>query len=146
MSIDGRDAKELALDKPKTATEAGKDKDEDQRERSRNRSLSDDSLARGDTAARKAAGGPLRNAGPVQNQVQSNVMNGEMPVIRRVGGKAFHNSNGAWYDNAYHGQSTTNVRRSTDDFKKLDSGLRSIANELGGVVVVVWKDRAYRIQ
>lgn len=149
LPINGRNTRELALDKPKTATEERKqDKDEDQKETvtTRNRAAEDDRLARGDSSAKKAIGGPSRAAGPVQNQMQINSATSEMAVTRRVGGKTFHNSNGAWYDNAYHGQSTTNVRRGTDDFKKLDSGLRSIANDLGGVVVVVWKDKAYRIQ
>jgi hypothetical protein len=102
-------------------------------------------LARDAALSKKSTGGPLRGAGPVQGNVQSNVQAYEMPVTRKVGGKTFRNSGGAWYDSAYHGQSTTNVHRNTDDYKKLDSGLRSIANELGGVVVVVWKDKAYRI-
>jgi hypothetical protein len=149
LPINGREHKELALNKPKTETSAGENKDEDRRDTltTGNRALSDDSLSRGaDTNAKKAVGGPLRAAGPVQNQVQANNVAGEMVVTRRSGGKTFHNANGAWYDNAYHGQTTTNVRRGTDDFKKLDSGLRSIVNDLGGVVVVVWKDKAYRIQ
>ena len=91
--------------------------------------------------------GPSRS-GPLQNQ--SNQINNrqvyEMPVKRTVGGKTFENREGAWYDSAYHGQATTNVRRGTDEYKKLDSGLRNIANTLGGTVVVVWKEKAYRIQ
>jgi hypothetical protein len=39
----------------------------------------------------------------------------------------------------------TLVRRGSHEFKKLDSGLRSIANELYGTVVIVWKGKAYRI-
>src|SRR3569623_2132819 len=105
--------------------------------------VSDDALARGADSSAKKVAGPTR-AGPVQNQMQMNTQSSEMAVTRTAGGKTFRNANGAWYDNAYHGQSTTNVRRGTDEFKKLDSGLRSIANELGGVVVVVWKDKAYR--
>ena len=145
-SVAGRDTGgKPTEDKPKTSTEARKDRDEDQKETARSRALSDDGLARGEIMTRKAVGGPQRS-GPVQNQVQNNVANGEMPVTRKVGGKTFHNSGGAWYDSAYHGQSTTNVHRGTDDFKKLDGSLRSVANDLGGVVVVVWKDKAYRIQ
>ncbi len=64
----------------------------------------------------------------------------------RVGRKSFNNRDGVWYDSAYHGQATTNVRRSTPEYNKLDSGLRNIANTLGGTVVVVWKSKAYRIQ
>jgi hypothetical protein len=142
----GLDAgRKIAEDKPKTEPEERKDADT----RETARALSEDRLARGDAPAKKAAGGPMRSTGPmqVQNQVntQSN-MQSDMALTRRSGGKTFHNSNGAWYDSAYNGQATTNVHRGTDEFKKLDSGLRSIANDLGGVVVVVWKNKAFRIQ
>ena len=90
--------------------------------------------------------GPTRS-GPMgnnQTQTQSNV--GDMAVTRRSGGKTFQNRDGAWYDMAYHGQSTSDYRRGTDEYKKLDGGLRKIADSIGGTVVVVWKDKAYRIQ
>jgi hypothetical protein len=88
--------------------------------------------------------GPSRS-GPVQN-IQTQLNNaGEMLVSRSVGGKRFENRDGAWYDSAYRGQATINVRRGTDEYKNLDGGLRSIANNLGGTVVIVWKDRAYRV-
>ncbi|MEO6655701.1 MAG: hypothetical protein ABIO36_06420 [Pyrinomonadaceae bacterium] len=96
------------------------------------------------TAAAKS--GPSR-AGPLQNQsnqVNNNIA--DMPVTRLAGGKRFNNRNGAWYDAAYRGQATVNVHRSSDDYKKLDKGLRNIADTLGGTVVLVWKDKAYRIQ
>lgn len=132
-------------DKPKDEEPKMTDSSRDEKETARNRALSD-TRTRGDTSARKAVSEPLRSAAPVQNQMQMKSQSAEMPVTRHAGGKTFHNSGGAWYDAAYHGQSTMNIHRGTDDFKKLDAGLRSIANELGGVVVVVWKDRAYRIQ
>jgi hypothetical protein len=65
---------------------------------------------------------------------------------RNVGGKTFELKQGAWYDSSYSGQKTKNVRRSSDDYRKLDVGLRSIADNLGGTVVVVWNGKAYRIQ
>jgi hypothetical protein len=65
---------------------------------------------------------------------------------RNVGGKTFELRQGAWYDSSYSGQKTKNVRRSSDDYRKLDGGLRSIADNLGGTVVVVWNGKAYRIQ
>lgn len=67
-------------------------------------------------------------------------------TARTVSGRTFTKKDGAWYDTAYHGQSTINVRRGTDAYKKLDSGLRKIANALTGTVVTVWKGKAYRIQ
>jgi anti-sigma factor RsiW len=63
-----------------------------------------------------------------------------------VGGKTFKRENNVWYDSAYRGQATTNVTRGTNEYKKLDAGLRGIAENLGGSIVVVWKQKAYRIQ
>ncbi len=65
---------------------------------------------------------------------------------RQISGKTFNRKDGVWYDAAYNNQKTTNVRRNTDDYRKLDSGLRIIAESLDGTVVVVWKEKAYRIQ
>ncbi|MCB1022885.1 MAG: hypothetical protein KDB79_00745, partial [Acidobacteria bacterium] len=64
---------------------------------------------------------------------------------RIVGGKKFTLKDRVWYDSKYSGQKTTNIRRKTEDYKKLDSGLRSIADKFSGTVVVVWKSAAYRI-
>ncbi len=64
----------------------------------------------------------------------------------RAAGKTFKRQNNVWYDAGYNGQSTTNISRGTDEYKKLDTGLRSIADNFGGTVVVVWKGKAYRIQ
>ena len=63
-----------------------------------------------------------------------------------VSGKTFNRANNAWIDAAYRGQATTNVSRGTNEYKKLDSGLRGIVENLGGTVVIVWKSKAYRIQ
>ncbi|MEP6787204.1 MAG: hypothetical protein ABJB40_02140 [Acidobacteriota bacterium] len=123
--VDGVDSKDAALAKRKQT--------EDRRE---TRDLP--------MAASKV--GPSRS-GPLQNQ--SNQINNkmyDMSVKRTISGKTFENRESVWYDLAYHGQATTNVRRGTDEYKKLDGGLRNIANTLGGTVVVVWKEKAYRIQ
>lgn len=101
---------------------------------------------RRDLPASPAKAGPTRGAGPVQNN--SNQVNNqafELAVTRVVGGKTFENRDGAWYDRAYKNQKTNNYRRGTDDYKKLDSGLRLIADNLGGTVVMMWKAKAYRI-
>ena len=63
-----------------------------------------------------------------------------------VSGKTFERKQGVWYDTAYQGRPTINVRRSSEEFKKLDAGLRSIANSFSGTVVIVWGAKAYRIQ
>lgn len=64
---------------------------------------------------------------------------------REVNGKTFRRSNNVWYDSAYANQPTTNIRRGTTPYQNLDRGLRLIAEELEGTVVVVWKAKAYKI-
>lgn len=110
------------------------------------RKMDDDRLAREKTANKRNTG-PSRASGNAQQQLStqdSSVFN--ISSTRQVGGKSFDFRNGVWYDRAYHSQKTRNFRRSTDDYKKLDGGLRNIAASLGGTVVVVWKEKAYRIQ
>jgi len=65
---------------------------------------------------------------------------------KQVGGRTFELKQGVWYDSAYRGQATFNVRRGTGEYRMLDSGLRSIAESFAGIVVAVWKDKAYRFQ
>lgn len=66
---------------------------------------------------------------------------------RSVAGRTFVFRQGAWYDTTYRGQGTINVRRNTNDYQKLDRGLRSLAESfMGTVVVTIWNGRAYRIQ
>jgi hypothetical protein len=64
---------------------------------------------------------------------------------RAIGGKTFRNVGGIWFDSAYTSQQPIMIRRGSDDYKRLDSGLRAIAENLGGTIVVVWKGKAYRI-
>ena len=140
LPINGRELKDLSLDG--VSSVAGKDEDRTKLKQTEDR--------RGETSrdlpAPASKVGPSRS-GPLN---QSNQINNrqvyEMAVKRTVSGKTFENREGAWYDSAYHGQATINVRRGTDEYKKLDGGLRNIANTLGGTVVVVWKEKAYRIQ
>ncbi len=65
---------------------------------------------------------------------------------RSVGGKTFNNVGGIWFDSAVGKQKQKTVRRGTSEYQKLDAGLRSIADSLGGTVVILWGGKAYRIQ
>ena len=65
---------------------------------------------------------------------------------RTVNGKTFKRIDGIWKDAAYTGGGTKIVKRSSDNYKKLDQGLRAIADNLGGTVIVVWNTKAYKIQ
>jgi len=75
-----------------------------------------------------------------------NERNDKASEMRSTGGKTFRRSGGTWIDSAYNGQATTKISRRSEAYKKLDAGLRSIADNLGGSVIVVWGGKAYRIQ
>lgn len=106
-----------------------------------------DEIIRRDSPLPPAKTGPVRSVGPVQSQnaqAQTNIY--DMSVTRRVGGKTFANRDGGWVDLNYRGQAFIYVRRASDAYKALDSGLRSISEQLDGAVTIVWKGKAYRIQ
>jgi hypothetical protein len=66
---------------------------------------------------------------------------------RTVGGRKFKRQGNAWIDlKLKSSMSIKTIPRGSEDFDKLDSGLRSIAQQFGGPVIVVWKGKAYRIQ
>ncbi|HXL81666.1 MAG TPA: zf-HC2 domain-containing protein [Pyrinomonadaceae bacterium] len=106
-----------------------------------------------------AKGGPSRNNS--QNvaglsSVMSRSANkdakaaGEEVETRRVSGRLFHRQGNAWVDADYaSGRATVNVSRGSEQFRALiadEPALRSIAEQLGGEVIVVWKGTAYRIR
>lgn len=70
--------------------------------------------------------------------------------MRTVSGKRFRHQGSAWIDTAYNSsRGTINVSRGSEQFRALvadEPGIRTIAEELNGVVIVIWKGRAYRIQ
>ena len=69
---------------------------------------------------------------------------------RTVSGKRFRHQGSAWIDTAYDvSLGTTNISRGSEKFRALvadEPGIRTIAEKLNGVVIVVWNGRAYRIQ
>ena len=118
-------------------------------------------LAQRRSADEKQKGGPSRNMD--NNNVAMNNRNSneglrteaprksdgapaseEAPQTRSVGGRKFARQGGRWVDQKFKSSmSLTNVSRGSDEFAALDSGLRSIAQQLGGEVIVVWKGKAY---
>lgn len=81
-----------------------------------------------------------------QNEAGASAGDEERRSERSAGGHRFHREGNAWVDSLYKSSmSRKSVKRNSDDFQKLDAGLQSIANQLGGEVVVVWKGKAYRI-
>lgn len=81
-----------------------------------------------------------------QTQIAEQSAQNTFIFTRKVKGRTFEHRDGVWYDTDYTGGATTNVKRGTEEFKKLDDGLRSIANKLDGTIVVIWKSTAYKIQ
>ncbi len=66
--------------------------------------------------------------------------------IRSVGGRKFRKQGGSWIDLKFKtSMSLRTITRGSDEFSSLDSGLRSIASQLSGEIIVVWKNKAYRI-
>ena len=69
---------------------------------------------------------------------------------RTVSGRRFRRQGGVWIDTSYElPRATTVVTRGTEQFRALvadEPGIRDIADQLHGEVVVVWKGRAYRIR
>jgi hypothetical protein len=67
---------------------------------------------------------------------------------RNVGGRRFQKQGSAWVDTAYNSsRPTTNIRRGSEQYRALvadEPGLRAIAEQLTGQVIVVWNSRAYR--
>lgn len=155
----------LAKEEPKTEAENNKLAEKKPESNDTKSAVTVDGAATGDTNAMKDAsvqnsqvqnnslGGALKpKSGPYRDMQQRSVMpsdkkrSDEESFDYRVGGKSFQKKDGVWYDSAYRGQATTNIRRGTTEYRSLDNGLRSIAESMSGTVIVVWKEKAYRIQ
>jgi hypothetical protein len=71
----------------------------------------------------------------------------EVPQTRSAGGKKFRRQGNAWVDQKFKSSMTLrSISRGSEEFAALDSGLRSIAQQLGGEVIIVWKGKAYLIK
>jgi hypothetical protein len=69
---------------------------------------------------------------------------------RSVAGHSFKRRGSVWIDVLYDSnRSTVNVSRGSEHYRSLvgdEPGLRTIAEQLSGEIIVVWKGRAYRIK
>jgi len=69
---------------------------------------------------------------------------------RSVAGRTFLREGNAWIDSAYESSNPlTRVTRGSEQYRALvadEPAIRTIAQELDGVVIVVWKGHTYRIQ
>lgn len=70
--------------------------------------------------------------------------------VRTVAGHKFTKRGRVWIDSLYNsGSATTVVSRDSEQYRSLmgdEPGLRTIAEQLSGEIIVVWKGRPYRIK
>lgn len=94
------------------------------------------------------AGGLMSNRGP-SAQVQNQRPYGNVET-RSVAGRYFTREGNTWVDTEYDSsRATVRVTRGSEQFRALiadEPAIRTISEQLGGVVIVIWKNRAYRIQ
>lgn len=71
-------------------------------------------------------------------------------IMRTVAGRRFRKQDGVWVDTAYDSNSAvTNVARGSEQYRALiadEPTIKTIADQLDGPFVVVWKGRTYRIR
>ncbi|HEY6806960.1 MAG TPA: hypothetical protein VI306_25510 [Pyrinomonadaceae bacterium] len=68
---------------------------------------------------------------------------------RSVAGRRFRHEGSAWIDVAYSSQATTVISRGSEQYRALvadEPGIKTIAEQLSGEVIVMWKGRAYKIR
>jgi hypothetical protein len=131
--------------------EPAKDRDED-RARAANQPAAtenkqEDAPARGRTESRTAPV-PSRSVQEmrIENRKADKTEETETEM-RSVGGRKFKRQGNAWVDvKLKTSMAIRTISRDSEDFEKLDSGLRSIVHQLSGQIIVVWKGKAYRIQ
>jgi hypothetical protein len=94
-----------------------------------------------------------RNSNEGRAESQNAVIGGEdrsateEATTRSVGGHKFRKQGAAWVDQKFKSSMTVKaVSRGSDEFNELDSGLRAIAQQFGGEVIVAWKGKAYLIK
>lgn len=68
---------------------------------------------------------------------------------RSVAGRQFRKQGGIWIDTAYNSGGTMNIARGSEAYRSLiadEPSIKTIADQLDGEIIVVWKGRAYRIR
>jgi len=121
---------------------------------------SDQTVIAGRANDEKLKGGPSRNMDNAanNNRASNEVLRGDAPKTRgtdsedksetrSAGGHKFRRQGNAWVDQKFKSSmSLKNIARGSDEFSSLDSGIRSIAQQISGEVIVVWKGKAYLIK
>ena len=94
----------------------------------------------------------LNEAGPPapkteDAKAEKRTTSGEESETRSVGGHKFRRQGNAWVDAKFKASmSLKSIARGSEEFTALDAGLRSIAQQVGGEVIIAWKGKAYVIR
>ena len=136
-----------------------KREDRDERERSREvfRNTPSDEHGPNRSAAPRSGGAPLSGfrvedsaGGRANSEANKKEKAAEAEATTTVAGRRFRHEGNTWVDTAYNSsRAAISVARGSEQYRALvadEPGLRTIAQQLSGVVYVVWKNRTYRIQ
>ncbi|MGH9970723.1 MAG: hypothetical protein ACREBG_23435 [Pyrinomonadaceae bacterium] len=92
----------------------------------------------------------LRRDEPKRSESAGSKKSDDDAEIRSVGGRRFRRQGSLWVDTAYQASAaTTVVARGSEQYRALvadEPGIGTIADQLQGEVIIVWKGRAYRIR
>lgn len=147
---EGDKSTELAKERPAKREDQERSRDDVSRnqpadERGPNRSAAP--RAAGAPLATQRVEGRMSESGPSAQSKKDKA--GEVET-RTVSGRRFARAGNAWVDTAYESsRATIKVARGSEQFRALvadEPDLGAIAEQLNGVVIVVWKNRVYRIQ
>jgi hypothetical protein len=145
------DSLRFANEQPANRAEAERRRDETARNQVGEEQEPNRAAAPGSSGAPLAAGrvfGQATNNRGLDKQAKKS--KADDSETRSVSGHQFAREGNTWVDSAYDSsRATTNVARGSEQFRALvadEPGLGAIAQELHGTVIVVWKNRAYRIQ
>ena len=160
ISMDGEDAKAKKETAAKRDTEPGRtDEAKDAREKEQ---ANEPATAVARPAAGAATDSVAQNKARPQGELQT-AGAGRRPAktaraeedkdeaeTRSIAGRKFRKVRGIWTDTAYDSSTrTTNMDRGSEQFRALvgdEPAIGTIAKQLDGEVIVVWKGRPYRIR
>ena len=145
VEIHGRKANEPA--KGDLAKQKAAEADEEQEKRAATvQSAREPSKARTLGTADSAGTGSSGNFSAGQERAKDL----EAGVTRTVAGRRFRKQGSQWVDTAYNsGNTVVNIARGSEQYKALvadEPSIKAIADELDGVIIVVWKRSTYRIR
>lgn len=147
--VSQRAVSDLAVKQPSTTSEFEKSKKirRDQEVAGAGAGSRTEGSANAERSTRERA--PSPSAGRVLRQADGTDQS-ESVETRSVAGRRFRKQGNLWIDTGFNsGTNTVNVSRGSEQFRALvadEPEIKTIAEQLGGEIIVVWKGRAYRIR